>query len=219
MIVLASPAVSRLPMTPAVAGRAIRPDWPVATNTRLHHHIYTHRACHGNRKGSGARMLGRQFLRRGTSKRTSTGGMPALKRGSTHMRIAETTLNLRVVHIEKVCTLSSYSRHVFSYLGGSSMASAVPRSVCCVPRIPVQVGVGLVPWFLPNSVPRSTLGKFLRQRAHSKHFSVLKCWWRSRTTLHHLPPSLPIDTRFASYLPLLSSPDAFSPVAQIHRER
>lgn len=177
MIVLASPAVSRLPMTPAVARRAIRLDRPVATNTRLHHHIYTHRACHGNRKGSGARMLGRQFLRRGTSMRTSTGGMPALKRGSTHMRIAETTLNLREAHIEKVCTLSSYSCHVLSYFGDSSMTPATPRSVCCVPRIPAQVTSWgrTCPVVPPPSVPRSTLGKFLRQRAHSKYFGVLKC--------------------------------------------
>lgn len=172
MIVLASPAVSRRPMTPTVARRTTGLDRQVTTNTRLHHHIYTLRACHGNRKGPGARMLGRQFLRHGTSMRTRTGGMPALKRGSTHMRIAETTLNLRGTHIEKVCTLSSYSCHVLSYFGDSSMAPAVPRSVCCVPRIPAQVGFGLVPWFTPHPVPRSTLGKFLHQRAHIQSISA-----------------------------------------------
>ena len=102
MIVLASPAVSPPRMTLAVAPTATSPDRPVATTTRRLYQIYTHRVHQGVRKRSGERMLGRRFLRRGTSMRTSIGGMPASKRGSTQMRIAEITPNRRELLIEKV---------------------------------------------------------------------------------------------------------------------
>jgi hypothetical protein len=60
-------------------------------------------------------MLGRRFLRRGTnSMRTSIGGMPASKRGNTHIHIAEITLNLRELSIEKVRIFTSQSVQVSS---------------------------------------------------------------------------------------------------------
>jgi hypothetical protein len=64
-------------------------------------------------------MLGRRFLRRGTnSMRTSIGGMPASKRGSTHMRIAEITLNRRELNTEKVRIFTSQSIQVSFFVWG-----------------------------------------------------------------------------------------------------
>lgn len=163
MIVLASRAVSRPPMTLAVAPTATRPDRLVATNTPPPHQIYTLRVYQGGRKGSGVRMLGRRFLRRGTnSMRTSIGGMPASKRGSTHMRIAEITPNLREPSIEKVRIFTSQSIQVHFWSGESR--SLCNSEVCLLcPPDSRRVGVGLVPWFsFPRPAPRSTLGKILR---------------------------------------------------------
>lgn len=119
MTVLASRAVSHPPMTLAGAPIATRPDRPVATNTRPPHQIYTHRVYQGGRKGSGVRMLGRRFLRRGTNNmRTSIGEMPASKRGNTHMRIAEITPNRRELSIEKVRIFTSESIQVSFFFWG-----------------------------------------------------------------------------------------------------
>lgn len=144
MIVLASPAVSHPPMTLAVAPTATSPDRPVATSIRLLHQIYTHRVHQGRRKGSGGRMLGRRFLRRGTSMHTSIGGMPASKRGSTHTHIAEITPNRRELLIEKVCVfLSPVIAVSFLVRRDHRLPRALPRSVCCVPRIHQDLGSDL----------------------------------------------------------------------------
>lgn len=156
MIVLASPAVSRPPMTLAVAPTATRPDRPVATNTRPPHQIYTHRVYQEGRKGSGVRMLGRRFLHRGTSMRTSIGGMPASKRGSTHMRIAEITPNLRELIIEKVRIFLSLSIQVLP-------SRDLFRGLFVVsPGFSKSWGRTCPVVLVPRPVPRSTLGKILR---------------------------------------------------------
>jgi hypothetical protein len=64
-------------------------------------------------------MLGRRFLRCGTNNmRTSIGGMPASKRGNTHMRIAEITPNRRELSIEKVRIFTSESIQVSFFFWG-----------------------------------------------------------------------------------------------------